>query len=296
MAGVGSAARAGGDLPDLFLFVRFSILSEGDIFNQRGARYHRLAPLVPVPLRRALYRRLRPRTLEDKRAFLFDPRRLAERFALFQAITAPSLAKQTETDFTPVVLTSTELPRDWSERLNAIAARFRLRVERIAPDRRIPEAAARIAAEARSGTVVTMRLDDDDALAAEVVAQTRAMARNVQEPMAMVWPYGIHLRVVAGGAKQVSRFHSPWNSQGQALVEPRGAEMRTVFGLGAHTRIAEKVPTLSMPDRDSYIVASHVHNNSARFTRRRLDGQDALAFDDVPWHRFGIDADEVRRL
>ena len=177
-----------------------------------------------------------------------------------------------------------------------MAERHRLSVERIAPDARIPDAAARIAAKAQTRTVVTMRLDDDDALAGGVVARTRAMARNVQEPMAVVWPYGIHLRVVAGGAKRVSRFHSPWNSQGQALVEPRGAEMRSVFGLGAHTRIAEKVPTLSMPDRDSYILASHVHNNSARFTRRRLAASDALAFDDVPWQSFGIALDAVRRL
>ena len=58
----------------------------------------------------------------ERRAFLYDPARLARRWAWFEAVTLPGLLGQTDPDFTLVVMTGPDLPQPWLGRLHEIAA------------------------------------------------------------------------------------------------------------------------------------------------------------------------------
>ncbi len=149
----------------IHVFTRFSVLSDHGGFNLLGARYHRIAPFVPGWLRRALYRRTRPRTLDQIRRFLFDETRLAERFHYFEAICLPSMAAQTDPGTRHHVRTSTELPAPWTARLDRLAQTHGFDIHRLTPSDEIKAVAARIAQSQRGPSpAVTARLDDDDAI------------------------------------------------------------------------------------------------------------------------------------
>ena len=60
-------------------------------------------------------------TIEERRAFLYDPERLARRWFWFEAVTLPALVKQTDPDFTLVLMTGPDLPEPYLSRLRELA-------------------------------------------------------------------------------------------------------------------------------------------------------------------------------
>ena len=112
-------------------------------------------------------------------AMLYDPARLASRFAYLETITLPSLAAQTDGDFTCVILAGDSLPADHKQRLRALRDRFLfvrpIFMERMGP---LPSAKRSFRRAVRDGTthVTGFRLDDDDALAVDYIAKTRDRA------------------------------------------------------------------------------------------------------------------------
>jgi hypothetical protein len=55
-------------------------------------------------------------------AFLYDEGRMEERFRLFEAITLPCVAQQTDPDFTFLIITGKWLPARYLERLRALTS------------------------------------------------------------------------------------------------------------------------------------------------------------------------------
>ncbi|PRY93470.1 putative rhamnosyltransferase [Hasllibacter halocynthiae] len=115
----------------------------------------------------------------DPATLLFDRARLERRFRLFEALCLPSLRAQADGAFETIVLTARSLPawaRDRLERLVDTLPGGRV----VAMDVRFHYAAVRAAfasLEPRGETHrVTLRLDDDDALATDCVARMRALA------------------------------------------------------------------------------------------------------------------------
>lgn len=146
---------------------------------------------------------------------------------------------------------------------------------------------------------MTMRLDDDDALSGDAIARVRRHAVLAGDRLVVGTPNGFHLRIPRrrGAVPTVSRCFAPSNSQGQALVErPGDGALRTVLAIGAHTSVARREPVLWLPDAASYVAVSHVHNNSNRFTRARVEGEVPVTLGEVPWSRFGIDPEAVLAL
>ena len=106
------------------------------------------------------------RVQEEQAAVLFSPDRLAARFALFQHVTLPSIAGQTDPDFNFLVLASELMPAAFRDRLQALCDTVPQVVLRFFPATTVGEAQARVFAEMgfRHGETVQFRLDDDDAL------------------------------------------------------------------------------------------------------------------------------------
>lgn len=62
-------------------------------------------------------RYLKEQSPEEKRAYLFNPKRLATKFNAFECMTAPSIKNQTYSGYTWLIYTSDQLPAEYKERL-----------------------------------------------------------------------------------------------------------------------------------------------------------------------------------
>ena len=119
---------------------------------------------------------------EEARAFLFDPERLSRRLALWEAMCLPSLAGQTDRDFTLLVLIGQRLPGEVRERLAENLSQLADgRIVAMGPKAHYNALKAAFAEVEDRGEShrITFRLDDDDALALDYVAHLRRAARRV---------------------------------------------------------------------------------------------------------------------
>ena len=114
--------------------------------------------------------------LSAAEARLYDPARLARRFALFEALTLPSLRAQTDGDFRVVVLVGEGLPAEALGRLHAGLAPLRGASVVALPFLHAYEAAQRALDRVPAGALrVSLRLDDDDAVDVGFVARLRRL-------------------------------------------------------------------------------------------------------------------------
>ncbi|WP_245155634.1 putative rhamnosyl transferase [Paracoccus ravus] len=116
-------------------------------------------------------------SLDERRAFLYDPERLARRWFWFENVTLPALLAQTDPDFTMVVMTGPDLPEPYLTRLHElteIAPQFKLAL--IPPMELHLDAclqAIKPHVEAGADVVGHFRQDDDDAVAVDYVENAR---------------------------------------------------------------------------------------------------------------------------
>lgn len=113
-------------------------------------------------------------------ALLFSDERLAARFAMFEAMTVPSLMAQDDDDFHWDVLSSEQMPARWQRRLREMVLdRFKGRAEvRFEPPAKAGRyfrnyQARRLDGDGAVPLGAQVVLDDDDALATDYVARLR---------------------------------------------------------------------------------------------------------------------------
>jgi len=107
------------------------------------------------------------------------PERLQRRFALFENLCLPSLAAQTDGDFKLMVLVSQALPPKARDRLDRLADRYTF-MQLCALPPLGPLQATRTAfqngVKGNARYITGFRIDDDDAVAMDYIARTRAIA------------------------------------------------------------------------------------------------------------------------
>ena len=107
-------------------------------------------------------------TPEEGRAFLYDPKRMDQRFAWFENVTLPSLAAQKDDAFRIIVMMSEDLPEPWRSRMEAHIAAVPQLVADYVPygkHRSICADAIRRHTDPKAEAIAQFRLDDDDAVA-----------------------------------------------------------------------------------------------------------------------------------
>lgn len=123
-------------------------------------------------------------SLDERRAFLYDPERLARRWHWFEAVTLPALMAQTDPDFTLVLMTGPDLPEPWLGRLHELTRRMpQARLSLVPPMEFHLQACKHALAphiEAGADVVAHFRQDDDDAVAVDYVARARRDFRRVK--------------------------------------------------------------------------------------------------------------------
>lgn len=154
--------------------------------------------------------------LASRRAFLYDPARLARRWFLFTRIALPAWRAQTDPDFTLVIMTGPDLPEPYLSHLRDLCAEMpQFRLALVPPmDRHLPACHAAIAPHLDSDAEVIghFRHDDDDAVALDYIAAARADFAPVRALwereglLSLDHARGYMLRVGADGARLTPRI------------------------------------------------------------------------------------------
>lgn len=121
---------------------------------------------------------IRHETMEERRAFLYQPERLARRWFWFESVALPGLIAQTDPDFTLVVMTGPDLPEPYLGMLRDLAATVpQIRLELVEPmEAHLDACMTAIAPHVEQGADVVghFRHDDDDAVSVDYIAAARA--------------------------------------------------------------------------------------------------------------------------
>ena len=122
------------------------------------------------------------KTLEQTAAHLFAPERMELRFRLFEALCLPSLARQSDPDFTALVLTAQALPEPWLSRLETLLAPLpNIELRKVGSDKHYPllRAAYQSVDLGDATHRIMFRLDDDDAVDRDFIARTKRLAAGL---------------------------------------------------------------------------------------------------------------------
>ena len=123
-------------------------------------------------------------TIEAMEAFLFDRARLDRRFRLFEFFCLPSLARQSDPDFTCILLVGANMPQDYKDRLREMTADVAaIRIVEAEPQHHYAgiKAAFMDLDTGEHSHRTTFRFDDDDALDDDFVARLKAVAPRAAE-------------------------------------------------------------------------------------------------------------------
>ncbi|UXU76064.1 MULTISPECIES: glycosyltransferase [unclassified Paracoccus (in: a-proteobacteria)] len=238
----------------------------------------------------------RHRSLQDRRAFLYDPQRLARRWHWFERVTLPALLAQTEPDFTLVLMTGPDLPEPYLSRLReleSLAPQFRLAL--VPPMPFHLRACLRAIAphiDARADVVGHFRQDDDDAVAVDYIQRSRADFADLQG----LWKregrlFCDHARglVLHAKARPVTLEQRVIHAASAALtvfLPPDAGQSVLHF---PHWQIACHMPGVTFADRLMFLRVLNQDNDSGA-----VGAGYGLAMPDVDWRailarRFRID-------
>ncbi len=141
-------------------------------------------------------------TIEAMESFLFDPERLDRRFLYFESFCLPSLAMQTDQDFTCILLVGANMPPEYKERLRTITADVPCtKIVEAPPQHHYAGIKAAFQGEPSDGFThrTTFRFDDDDAIDNDFVARLKDMAPKAaalggaENPTAVAHNLGFYL-------------------------------------------------------------------------------------------------------
>jgi hypothetical protein len=242
----------------------------------------------------------RHESLAARRDALYAPERLALRLRMFQALTLPSLAAQTDPDFTLGVLIGPDLPAWARSRLEATLAglpQARLVVRPPGPHRAVLREVMAGLRGSRAAVAAQFRMDDDDAVGRRFVARLRTVAAAQAELVEERGYFGVDF--VAGWEAEpgpeglrAAPLHVAGLGVAQALVVGPGRD-KAAFDF-AHHRMHRFMAVVSLPDPDMFLRGLHAQNDS-RPARRPLPLLDASGEAHLR-AAFGIDAGQVRSL
>ncbi|WP_238368189.1 glycosyltransferase [Mesobacterium pallidum] len=207
--------------------------------------------------------------LGTRRAYLYDPARMEERFRLFEHLCLPGIAAQTDGDFTLGIVVDECLPEAYMARLLDVTEPVPQCVVMPTPPWQNHREVMRDALTAlRGGTdtaCLQFRHDDDDAVNIRFVEKLREMAADCpgllerHRIVGFDFNTGIQARIDAGG---IALRRDVYPQIGLALgVHLRKGERRSIFNF-SHNKLARNIPVLSDPAPDMWLRGYNDFNDS----------------------------------
>ncbi|KUJ79113.1 putative rhamnosyl transferase [Ruegeria profundi] len=244
-------------------------------------------------------------TLEDRRRHLYDPKRLEERFRLFETSTLPCFREHTDEDFQLLVVVGDCLPRSAFERLTDLTAdikQIRILQKSAETDKSHRHIMKDILNAARTDPAqpcLQFRHDDDDAVSVDFVERLREAVEDCKPLMARNRTVGIDFnkgfvaRMDANGIRAEETFKSLLGV-GLGMYVSGGCK-QTIISF-THHRIGRFMPVVSYPDAPMWVRTLNGSNDSwgARNSTKDLP---ALSPEQEGEFiaRFAIDQKAVRR-
>lgn len=242
-------------------------------------------------------------TFEERRAFLFDPNRLMRRWKWFTELALPSWRKQTDPDFTLVVMTSPDLPEPYLSGLQALADEIpQLRLEVIPPMKfHLPACRRAIAPhiDPQAEVIGHFRHDDDDAVAVDYIERARADFEQVKElwrvggKLSLDHSCGLIWQATEGKMKFMPRICHNATAALTIFLRPEAEETALNYN---HVKLAKWMPGVSVSDPPMFIRTIHDDNDSGDMGPGMAWDLEAGDVKPILTERFGLQKRDLRRL
>lgn len=241
-------------------------------------------------------------TVEDRMRYLYQPARMEERLRLFETVALPGLKKQTDGDFTFVIVTGTSLPAPYAARLQALVADMpQARIVSAEPGK-MRDVMKQVFRDARHGPrkpVLQFRHDDDDAVSVDFVERLRQAAEGARGLLASSGSVAIDYSLgytASFGPEGITaaETYRPWLGVGLAMYAGPGVG-RSIMNF-AHNKMPRHMPALAFSDAPMW-VRGHNRYNDSRQGKTCTDPELLPLSRDQEREfamRFAIDADQVR--
>lgn len=242
--------------------------------------------------------------LSERIAYLYDDARMEDRFRQFECISLPALKRQTDPDFTFVVLIGDQMPARWRNRLESLLSDMPQAVIRACapgPHRTVMQAVLNDAKTDPEKPCLQFRHDDDDAVAVDFVERLRGVAMDCAGLVVTNRLVGIDFNrgySAEAGPDGIRAVENVMPLYGVALgMAVRGGVRQTIMNFG-HKKLNRFMPVVSLTDSPMFVRGHNPFNDSrqkegvATPRMQPLDAQTKTVFKD----RFAIDEDEVRRV
>lgn len=209
---------------------------------------------------------------------LYDPVRLEARFGLFEKLTVPSLAAQSDGDFTLIVVVGLEFPAEARDRLEAaLAPLARHRIVSLPPMYHYPatQAAFDTVLDDRATHLTSFRIDDDDAVDRNLVARLRDTARRLSAlkggrgTFAMGFNRGFFLEIAPTGNQLYDVVEKMPLGVGLGLCAP--VERRENIFARNHRLLPQFFDCWTEAETPAFIRTVHAGNDSGAHLSGRRD-------------------------
>lgn len=241
--------------------------------------------------------------LDQRRAVLYDPARLARRFKLFERLAFHTMALQDDRDFTCAVLIGECFPDTWRARLEDIIRDFSpMRIVALPPMVHIQAVKAAYHAlpdDPDATHVATFRQDDDDGMHRETTARIRAVAdamlpvRPDDKPFIIAFNRGLYLEPSAPQPLSEWFERAPLGI-GLAMVTPKG-DHATVFRRN-HRNLVEYYDCYTEIAKPMWIRSVHEDNDSSATPQGRQGALRERGIKRVLWDGFGLTPEMLEGL
>ncbi|WP_281842547.1 putative rhamnosyl transferase [Sinisalibacter aestuarii] len=234
-------------------------------------------------------------TIEERRAFLYDPRRLDQRFAWFEHVNLPGIEAQKDPAFTYILLLGEDLPEPWRARMEAHAARIPQMVIEYAPPIHHRQACADAMAkhiDPDAEAVIQFRQDDDDGVAVDFVQRLRRDFRKTRGVfkdrglMALDYNRGINLHEKTGTLTPVPLYHSFLGAGFAVCTRPGDGNYVLDF---YHHVIWQQMAAVTFPSAFMWVRGAHDGNDSGKVSENWKIKKDPAELRQILRKRFRID-------
>ncbi len=206
-----------------------------------------------------------PETAEEKRAMLHAPARMAERFSYFENICLHTLKRQTDPNFTIGVLVGEDMPSHYRSKLDALLQdlpQARVIAKPYMPYRELVTQAFDEVFDQKTPFRLSFRLDDDDAVALDFIAELRARLPHILSLAGGLDPIGIAfllgLTLIRG--EIVPTVNARPLGLGLGVLAPAGRKVHALsYG---HEKLHQNMPVLMDPYPVMSLRAFHESNDS----------------------------------
>ncbi|HCQ64331.1 MAG TPA: hypothetical protein DIU07_03750 [Rhodobacteraceae bacterium] len=241
-------------------------------------------------------------SLDERRAYLYDPARLALRFAWFELVTLPGIAAQKDLAFKIVVLMGEDFPEPWRGRMLAHVEHIPQLSAHFAPPehhRKICADALRAHVDRQAEVVLQFRLDDDDAVAVDFTRRLRRDWRKLKAwhagregPIALDYARGLNLFARPGGKVEIVPRLEPFLGVAFAIAT-RPGDGHFILGF-MHHLIWQSMPAVTNPDEIMWVRGGHGTNDSGTPARAPMFEMEEAELRRTLRKRFRVDLSELK--